>query len=56
MSHGGGHPYSEPGPSAVPFTKSEGSAKYEGDGGFRVMEMLEMLSAAQASIIPMVKL
>ncbi|KAM0856352.1 hypothetical protein ACQ4PT_049175 [Festuca glaucescens] len=38
ISHGGGHLYSEPGPSAVPFTKSEGSAKYEGDGGFRVME------------------
>ncbi|CAM0912152.1 unnamed protein product [Alopecurus aequalis] len=38
MSHGGGLPYSELVSSAVPFTKSEGSAKHEGDGGFRVME------------------
>uniref|UniRef100_A0ACD6AJT5 Uncharacterized protein n=1 Tax=Avena sativa TaxID=4498 RepID=A0ACD6AJT5_AVESA len=38
MSHGGGHLYSEPGSAAVPFTKSESSMKYEGDGGFRLME------------------
>lgn len=38
MSHGGSHPHIETGSSVVPFTKSEGSIKYDGDGGFGVIE------------------